>query len=1068
VSTLRAAAELLANARGIDSLAPIAVAVGCAAEPVSLDAATRDHLGIDHTVLDVRIAAGGGALRALLVEVNATTVVRDAVPRIATRLASRAPHVLWLLVATSTERHDVAIAAWTGDRARPRVAALIADRRRLVDSDAETMRALIAAAGGQDVLTHARWVEILGRDSLTRRFYHALERAVTGMARSAATGRADDRAEIALLFVSRLLFLAFLEAKGWLDGDHAFLTRRFDDCMAASGGFHQRVALPLFFGTLNTPLRHRAAAARRFGRIPFLNGGLFARTPVERRARGLAFSDEAYGVLLRDLFAQYRFTAREESATWSEAAVDPEMLGKAFESLMVWRERRTSGAFFTPHRLVDRVAGAGLERALARALGDSAAEQVLRGEPIDRDAMDRTRIWLGGLTILDPACGSGAFLVHALEQVAGLLGQLGDARPLDARRRAVLARSIFGVDINPTAVWLCELRLWLSVVIETDQPDVRRVEPLPNLDHNIRVGDALAGRGFADVAFLSRERDAMRTLRQRYANASGARKESLARRLDALERQRALDAVDSELASIASRRRELILLRRGHDLFGDRHVTTRDERAHAHDLRHRAAVLRASRRAMAGGGALPFAFTAHFADVGSRGGFDLIVGNPPWVRLHRVPAAARARFRRDYAVARWAAWEPGAGSAGAGRGFGAQVDVAALFVERAIRLLAPGGALALLIPAKLWRSLAGGGMRRLVTRETELRVLDDYSEAPATFDAAVYPSLLVAERRASGTGDPPIAATVHRAHLSVRWCMKPDRLPFDETPGSPWIVLPPDARRAFDRVRAAGVPLAESALGRPYLGVKCGCNDAFVVHRSSNASDGEDVVAIVDRHGRAGLVERELLRPLVRGEQLGAWRSPSGEELIIWTHDARDQPLHQLPPQAARWFAPWRRQLAARTDARHAARWWSLFRTESARSDRARVAWADIGRVPRATVLVAGDDTVPLNSCYVTRCRTERDAFAFAALLNSPLAAAWLAALSEPARGGYHRYLGWTMALLPIPTDWARACDVLAPVAERARRAGNAPGRSTLLEAALAAYGLDARTVAPLIAWLAP
>jgi hypothetical protein len=418
-------------------------------------------------------------------------------------------------------------------------------------------------------------------------------------------------------------------------------------------------------------------------------------------------------------------------------------------------------------------------------------------------------------------------------------------------------------------------------------------------------------------------------------------------------------------------------------------------------------------------------------------------------------------------VARWAAWEAGAGSAGAGRGFGAQVDVAALFVERTVRLLAPGGACALLIPAKLWRSLAGGGMRRLVASDTELRALEDYSEAPATFDAAVYPSLLVAVRRTGMTSDPPIAATVHRAHVSVRWCLPPELLPFDGTPGAPWIVLPPEARRAFDRIRAAGVPLSDSPLGRPHLGVKCGCNDAFVV-RVSPGPVSTGLVTVVDRDGRTGVIEREVLRPLIRGEQLNSWRVSNGEQRIVWTHDVLDQPLRHLPPHTAQWLAPWRRQLAARSDARRAARWWSLFRTESARYDRPRVVWADMGRIPRATVLAAGDDTVPLNSCYVVRGRTERDALAFAALLNSPLAASWLAALAEPARGGYHRFLGWTLALLPIPSDWARACDILAPLGERAMREGDFPGAATLLDAALAAFHLDERTVAPLVAWLAP
>src|SRR5207248_7394357 len=139
----------------------------------------------------------------------------------------------------------------------------------------------------------------------------------------------------------------------------------------------------------------------------------------------------------------------------------------------------------------------------------------------------------------------------------------------------------------------------------------------------------------------------------------------------------------------------------------------------------------------------------HFADVAARGGFSLVVGNPPWVRLHRVPLADREAFRRDFDVARAAAWEPGSGTAGVGRTFAAQVDLAALFAERGVRLLSPSGALALLLPVKLWRSLAGGGVRRLLLSETQLDRVEDHSEAPSAFDAAVYPSLIAARRTAA-------------------------------------------------------------------------------------------------------------------------------------------------------------------------------------------------------------------------------------------------------------------------------------------------------------------------------
>ena len=167
-----------------------------------------------------------------------------------------------------------------------------------------------------------------------------------------------------------------------------------------------------------------------------------------------------------------------------------------------------------------------------------------------------------------------------------------------------------------------------------------------------------------------------------------------------------------------------------------------------------------------------------------------------------------------------------------------------------------------------------------------------------------------------------------------------------------------------------------------------------------------------------------------------------------------------------RWLAPWRTRLAGRSDSRSGARWWSLYRTESAAADVSRVVWSDFGRTPRAAVLPAGLRAVPLNSCYVARCAEPDDAPALAALLNSALAAAWLALVSEPARGGYHRYLGWTMALLPLPRDWERARDILAPMALRAAT-GLPPEPSELLDAVIRAYRVRPADMAPLLAWAA-
>lgn len=1070
--SLRTAAALLAAADSPQAIATLLASIGIAGVARPLDARQLKALGVGETLRDAHFIASGETLRAVAAIVRDGPPLREQLPRLAARLQSRAPHVRWLLALADPRDATLALAAWNDERHPPRVRSLVVDRNAVRDADAETLCALHAAACRDATLLHLRWTEVLGRDALSRRFYRELERRVHELAESTpARVSAEDRRALALLHTSRLLFLAFLEAKGWLDGRRDFLVEAFDARMAAGGGFQPRVLRPLFFGTLNTPIPRRASAAHALGRIPFLNGGLFAATALERRHRDVVFSDEAYGALVGDLFTHYRFTAREETASFSDAAVDPEMLGRAFESLMASHDRRESGAFFTPQHLVERVTDLALAETLrGPGLDDAAAHALVRGAaPPDVDH-DELRRRLARLTVLDPACGSGAFLVHALQRLAGLRATLGDRRAPSDVRRDVLTGSLFGVDRNPMAVWLCELRLWLSVVIESEVDDPCAVAPLPNLDRNVRVGDALSGAGFRATALDAGARSRrLATLRGRYARATGARKATLGRALDREERARALDELDRTLAGVQHARRERLLARRGPDLFGQRGRLSADDRETLAALRDRLARLRRERRRIADGGALPFSFAVHFADVADRGGFDVVVGNPPWIRAHRLPPAERAWLRREYEVFRHAQWEPGAAAARASAGFAGQVDASALFIERSRALLARHGVLALLVPAKLWRSLAGGGVRRFLQTHTELLHVQDLSDAPALFDAAVYPSVLVSRAAAAG-GDPagrPVRVAVQRGTTMAEWDAPAPALALDDTPGSPWLLLPPAVRAAFDRFTQAGVPLASSPVGRPLLGVKTGCNEALVVELLDVHGD---VATVRSNGGMTGAVESARLRPLVRGETVDAWEVRPNRERILWPCDAASVPLHELPPCTRRWLAQYRPQLSARSDARSTRQWWSLFRTEGARFDRPRVVWADFGRRPRALVLRAGDRTVPLNTCYVIRCADDGDAFALAALLNSPLAAAWLNVVAEPARGGFRRFMGWAVARLPVPADWSVARRELPPVVARFARENRraAAPSAALLDALLPVFGLRLRDVEPLLEWTAP
>jgi Eco57I restriction-modification methylase len=1056
VQTLERAAALLRRAISPGGIDAILAELGFPGPPLPLGRDGIDALGLPAAVRSVRIAPGRGALRALALELDDSGDTRETLIQVAGALGRNASQFLWLVVASRASTAESAIVCWRSDGARVRLASSLWRPDRIAHSDAETLCTLAAVGGDSDLLTHARWLDVLGREAITSRFFRNLQRVITDLDAS-LTGRIDaaDRRDLALLCVSRLIFLSFLETKGWLNGDFSFLANGYSRCMEAGGRYQRRVLEPLFFGTLNTVVSARSPRAREFGRIPFLNGGLFSRSPLEKQRRDCVFSDEALGNAFASLFSHYRFSGREDSAEWSEASIDPEILGKAFEALMGSADRKKSGAFYTPQELVDGLS--------SHALGS-----VMRLRSAAADRSD----FLRRIKVLDPACGSGAFLVHVLERLATLRRADGESGSISEIRRRVLTHSIFGVDLSPMAVWLCELRLWLSIVVESDEPDPMRIPPLPNLDHNIRIGDSLAGVAFGNTDRVSGTRK-FAALRGRYVKATGPRKLTLARALDRMARISAIDVLGREIVRLTAERKGMLAMARARDLFGLRHPPDPQTRIRLEGIRRGIREANQQRKALREGAALPFSFGAQFADIAAGGGFDLVIGNPPWVRIHRIAEASRQRLRQSFTVYRRAAWESGATGAGAGRGFAAQIDLAALFVERGCDLLRQGGTLAYLLPSKLWRSLAGGGVRELLIERADIVLIEDLSRSRSQFDAAVYPSLLVARLRrepANAPSDARVAAALpppDRIAIRIRaggttrgWRCPPHRLSVDGTPGSPWLLVPGSVRKAFDYLTRCAAPLRASRFGRPLLGVKTGCNDAYLVRVDSLEGDTARVCA----GDRVGEIEREILRPVIRGETLGRWMLAARSEYVVWTHSDDGASRRELPPLAHRWLSHHRNTLSNRTDLHPRSRWWSLFRTESAAFDQARVIWADFGLRPRAIAVAEGEAFVALNTCYVLPCVRLDDAHALAAILNGPLAAAWLNAIAEPARGGYRRYLGWTMAMLPIPVRWNRARRILAPLGHRAMQ-GEIPSDEELLAAALEAYRVAAEKVRPLLSW---
>jgi hypothetical protein len=809
----------------------------------------------------------------------------------------------------------------------------------------------------------AQVADALGGEALGQRFFREFRATLEGMAAGLPGPLPQtDRHALALLQLTRVLFLYFVQAKGWLAGNVRFLADAVDHCLARKRRVHRDLLRPLFFGTLNRPIAERGRAAHAFGQIPFLNGGLFEPHPLERKLRG-DITNASWRDAFDRLFERFHFTVAEGE----RGGIAPDMLGRVFEGVMAPDERHASGTYYTPAALVEELLRTGLSALIADRLGCSQTEADRR--LADRD--DAVRRAVRGLKILDPAVGSGAFLLGALDRLSSLFTTNGSTA---AARRRILQRNLFGVDRNGAAVRLTELRLWLAVIADdhTERPDA--VSPLPNLDCLIRQGDSLFDHASSGLhAHTDRARASeLAALRRAVVTATGPEKHRILRRLSKAEvgiAERALVATEGSLRGAIA---ECLRAARGADLFGARRGLDADGAERLASLRRELRQAQSLRRALAREGEVPwFDYRIQFADVFTAGGFDLVVGNPPWLRAEELPVDLRRRLAGRY---QW--WRSGGGT------YANRPDLAVAFLERSLELTAPGGVIAMLVPAKIAAAGYGAATRHGLAAGTTLVAVADLTGSPhASFEATVYPLALVARKQ--------VAPPRHRVRISLT--AGPTVPQSSLGGGGPWLLGRQPLRDALAALRNDH-PRLDSAVSC-HLGLKTGANRIFL--------DPPEV-------------ENELLRWALRGRDLAPFR-PRHRTRLLWTHGADGSPLPRLPPRAAAYLADHLPILRSRTDYVKGPPW-TLFRVRAAGAAH-RVVWADLASGLRAASLAGLPDTIPLNSCYVALTGSDAEADRLAAWLNS----SWLRAAARtgavPAAGGCTRYTAATVGALPLPAS---------------------------------------------------
>lgn len=556
--------------------------------------------------------------------------------------------------------------------------------------------------------------------------------------------------------LGRLVFLQFLQKKGWMGvpsanldwsgGDKNYLENligRYD----GNDRLLSDVLEPLFFNTLNL-LRSNDLANPILGddiKIPYLNGGLFDKDSLDRLDIDFPYD---YFKELMEFFSQYNFTIDENDPDYSEVGIDPEMLGHIFENLL--EDNKDKGAFYTPKEIVQYMCRESVIQYLKTHEPDEcyteAIEHLVRDNEVDKILQDKaTSIrfteWLSKVKVCDPAIGSGAFPI-------GILNVLFHTRHLlhafafpkkdfvsTEVKRDIIQNNIYGIDIEQGAVDIARLRFWLALVVDAEKP-----QPLPNLDYKIVCGNSLLNRHALDVpiddvfAYYSRKNktvfrlvDYQREVAE-YTNTSDhTLKDKFKEKIADIKSAFKTSLTDKALSERARIKARIVSLE-SDTLFGP---PTKDSLKQAKELRRKHARLLAKNNDMANDKLYSDAFEWRFEfpslldEAGNFKGFDIVIGNPPYLRIQGIRAV-----NSDYADELTEKYKSATGA----------FDLYALFVERGLQIINSTGIVNYIMPIKWTNAAFGKGLRSIVAESHAAYKFINFG-AYQVFNASTYTAL---------------------------------------------------------------------------------------------------------------------------------------------------------------------------------------------------------------------------------------------------------------------------------------------------------------------------------------
>ena len=566
------------------------------------------------------------------------------------------------------------------------------------------------------------------------------------------TGKEDPEVEIRKFsrkLLGRITFMYFLQKKGWLgvkqewgDGDRNFLQKTLESC---KGNFYDERLTPLFFTALNS-MREDDYFELLDCRIPFLNGGLFTKESYDKEE--ITLSNELFEKIF-ETFNQYNFTIIEDLPHDSEVAIDPEMLGRVFENLIEENYRKGKGAFYTPREIVHYMCKQSIIMYLSNHFEQVHIENLVNDEVTDdtyikKHATDiKERLLL--MKVLDPAIGSGAFPMGILHEMVQIIGNLNKAENTSKEKKLIIENSIYGVDIDGSAVDIAKLRFWLSIIVDEEEPF-----PLPNLAFKIMQGNSLIETidGFSPIPEdiyeqkeskpVSLFEDAEQSLFDEskfellkqnihaFYNASNTtKKKNLEQKIKAQIQEIVcgyIDIKENELnnrtkdfdAGAGVKKKEKLL----NEIGSLQNSITKARKIIGDILTNNFQTTEL------------FLYKLWFGEIIKDGGFDVIIGNPPYLRVQEIDKELSKEYKKIY--------DSSTGS----------YDLYVIFTEKGLSLLNDTGILNYIMPHLWTNSAYGKGLRKVV--KNNINKLISFG-AYQVFNASTYTSLVWISKASKST-----------------------------------------------------------------------------------------------------------------------------------------------------------------------------------------------------------------------------------------------------------------------------------------------------------------------------